>query len=169
MAMVGASQLVAATSNAAPRMRVARPPSPENVCLIIEVLLLETGDTLGEQAAQAAAGQVAQAMQRQLEENAPVLSGVLFDKFVIVDPVTGNQAQGGTAVTVFDTRERFKVPVVAVIVVPATEQTPIVIHWPDAGNVSLADPRVQQRRRIKKDIGLFAVPIGKIEDAAVVG
>ena len=56
-----------------------RRPWPVNKCrkcLVIAVLLLESGDAVAEQAVETATGEVAQAVQGKLEKNAPVLSGI---------------------------------------------------------------------------------------------
>src|SRR5690606_33359974 len=53
-----------------------RPENRCRNCLIIAVLLLESGDAVAEQAVETAAGQVTQAVQGNLEKYAPVLSGI---------------------------------------------------------------------------------------------
>jgi hypothetical protein len=113
------------------------------VYLFINVLLLKAGDAVSDQVAQAAAGQVAQAMQRQLKEDAPVLPGILLKKFVIVDPVAGDEAHGCATVTVFDPAKGFKVPAIAVVIVPSTEQAPIIVQRPYRRQIGLFDAGVQ--------------------------
>src|SRR5690606_12386272 len=121
------------------------------------VLLLESGDAVAKQAVETATGEVAQAVQGKLKKDAPVLSGVQFVKFVVVDTVAGDQAHGCAAVTVFDTCKGFKVPAITVVIVPTTQHAPTFVQRPDRRHVSLFDAWVKQRRCIQKNVGFFPI------------
>src|SRR5690606_33607908 len=119
------------------------------------------GGAIVQDAGDVAAEQAAKAFQFELHEDAGV---VVFDaaeiQRIVVDPLPRDHAHRPAAIVVFDPGDRFQVPVVRVVVVPAGDHRPRGIYRPDARNVRLIDRAVETGRGEVR--GVVAVTVAEI-------
>src|SRR5690606_23004833 len=99
-----------------------------------------TGNALFKKRFHAAAGDIAEALEDNLQENTPirlVVEARVEAGFIVVDPVAVDHPQLPAAAVILETAEGFHGAVAAIVTLPAADQAPLVGDRPHEGNVML--------------------------------